>query len=48
MNTQITTIGAAVLLQNIVRYAAYVAIAWLALSFADGWVMAWIETARPQ
>ncbi|MDX1819301.1 MAG: hypothetical protein R3197_00265 [Paracoccaceae bacterium] len=42
MNTEIRTIGAAVLIQNAIRMAACVAIVWLVLSFADRWIMAWI------
>jgi hypothetical protein len=42
MNTEIQTIGAAVIGQTVIRYGAYIAIAWLVLTFADGWVMAWI------
>ena len=43
MNTEISTIGNAVLIQSLIRYAAYVLIAWLILSFADGWIMAAIS-----
>lgn len=32
----------AVIAQTIIRYAAYIFIAWLVLTSADGWVMAWI------
>lgn len=42
MNTQIQTIGVAILMQNVIKYAAYIATAWLTLSFVDGWVMAWL------
>jgi len=40
MNTEIQTVGAAIIVQTAIRYAAYFAIAWLVLSFADGWIMA--------
>jgi hypothetical protein len=42
MNTEIQTIGGAMLIQTLIRYAAYIAIAWLALSFIDAWVMAYL------
>lgn len=38
-----TTIGAAVLVQSLIRYSAFVAITWLILSFADGWISAAIS-----
>lgn len=41
-----TTIGRAVILQSIIRYAAIIVLAWLALNFADTWIMAAIEVAR--
>ena len=43
MNTEIQTIGGAIIAQTVIRYAAYIALAWLALSYADGWVMAWVS-----
>lgn len=43
MSTEIQTIGGAILIQTVVKYAAYITIAWLALSYADGWVMAWLS-----
>lgn len=43
MSTEIQTIGGAILIQSVVKYAAYIAIAWLTLSYADGWVMAWLS-----
>jgi hypothetical protein len=46
MNTEIHTVGMAMIAQTVIRYAAYIAIAWLALSFADGWVQAWIGAAH--
>lgn len=46
MNTEIQTIGGAIIAQTVIRYVAYLAIAYLALSFADGWVMAWIEATH--
>lgn len=42
MNTQITTIGAAMLLQHAIRYGAFIAMTWLVLTFVDGWIMTWI------
>ncbi len=42
MSTEVKTIGTAILVQSAIRYAAYVAIMWITLSFVDGWVMAWI------
>ena len=43
MNTEMQTIGGAILMQNVIKYASYIAIAWLTLSFVDGWVMAWLS-----
>lgn len=43
MNTEMQTIGGAILIQTAIRYAAYIAIAWLALGFIDGWVMAYLS-----
>ena len=43
VNTEIQSISGAVIAQTIIRYAAYIFIAWLALSFVDGWVMAWLQ-----
>ena len=37
------TIGLAVIAQTIIRYAAYLALAYMALTFVVGWVTAWIE-----
>lgn len=42
MSTEIQTIGGAILIQNVIKYGAYIAIAWITLSFVDGWVMAWL------
>lgn len=42
MNTEIQTVGMALIAQTAVRYAAIFALAWLALSFIDGWVMAYL------
>lgn len=42
MTTNIETIGWAILLQSLIRYGAYIAIAWIFLTFADGWVTAFI------
>ena len=42
MNTNINTVGLAILAQSAIRYGAFFAIAWLALTFADGWVTAYI------
>lgn len=44
MNTEIQTVGNAILIQTLIRYAAYIVIAWLPLSFADGWVTAYLTT----
>ena len=43
VNTEIQSISGAVIVQTVIRYAAYIFIAWLALSFIDGWVMAWLQ-----
>jgi hypothetical protein len=43
VNTEIQSISGAVIAQTIIRSAAYIFIAWLALSFFDGWVMAWLQ-----
>ena len=42
MDTQIQTIGAAIIFQNVIKYAAYIAMTWIVLSFADVWIMAWL------
>ena len=42
MTTNINTVGWAILFQSLIRYGAFIAMAWLALTFADGWVMAFI------
>lgn len=42
MNREIQTVGAAIIVQTAIRYVAYIGIAWLVLSFADRWVMAWL------
>jgi hypothetical protein len=42
MNTEIQTVGLAIIVQTVVRYAALFALAWLALSFVDGWVMSYL------
>ena len=43
MNTEIQTIGGAIIAQTVIRYAAYLAMLWMVLTFADGWVAAWIS-----
>ena len=43
MNREIQTVGAAIIVQTVIRYAAYLGLAWLALAYADGWVMAWVS-----
>lgn len=43
VNTEIQSISGAVIAQTVIRYAAYIFIAWLALSFADGWVTLWLK-----
>ena len=42
VNTEIQSISGAVIAQTVIRYAAFAFIAWLTLSFVDGWVMAWL------
>jgi len=42
MNTEIQTVGLALIAQTAIRYVAILALAWLALSFIDGWVMAYL------
>lgn len=42
MNTEIQTVGAAIIAQTVIRYATIFALAWLALSFIDGWVIAYL------
>ena len=42
MNREIQTVGTAIVVQTIIRYVAYLGLAWLALSYVDGWVMAWV------
>lgn len=46
VNTEIHSISGAVIVQTVIRYAAYIAIAWLVLSFADGWITAWLGAAK--
>ncbi|MDE4189621.1 hypothetical protein [Phaeobacter gallaeciensis] len=43
MNTEIHTVGIAVIAQTAIRYAAIFALVWLAFSFIDGWVMAYLS-----
>lgn len=43
MNTNINTIGWAILLQTLIKYGAFIAIAWLVLAFANEWVLALIN-----
>ena len=43
MNTEIQSISGAVIAQTIIRYAAYIFIACLVLSFVDRLVMAWLQ-----
>lgn len=45
-DTTVTTIGRAVIVQSIIRYGAIILLAWLALNFADAWIMAAIEVAK--
>lgn len=42
MNTNISTIGWQILVQTLIRYGSFIAIAWLILSFLDVWVSAYI------
>lgn len=46
MNREIQTVGTAIIVQTVIRYAAYVAIAWLTLAYANSWVMAWIGSQQ--
>lgn len=43
MSKNVTTVGAAILVQAIIRYGAFVAMLWLTLSFVDVWVMALLK-----
>lgn len=43
VNTEIKSISGAVIAQTIIRYAAFIFIAWLTLSFVDSWVTLWIS-----
>lgn len=43
MNTNINTIGWQILVQTLIRYGSFIAIAWLILSFLDVWVSAYIS-----
>lgn len=43
MNTNINTIGWAIVFQTVIRYGAFLAMAWLFLTFADVWVTAYIS-----
>lgn len=38
MNTDIKTVGAAMIVQQCIRWVAIFVIFWLALSFVDSWV----------
>lgn len=42
MNTNINTIGWQILVQSLIRYGAFVVMLWLALTFADGWIAAYL------
>lgn len=42
MNTNIQTIGAAIVFQNAIKYVALIAMLWIVMSFADSWVMTWL------
>lgn len=42
MNTEIQTVGLAMIAQTAIRYVAVLALVWLALAFIDGWVMAYL------
>jgi len=42
-DTSIATIGAAVLAQTAIRYTALTLMLWLALSYANGWILAALE-----
>jgi len=42
MSTNINTIGWQILVQTLIRYGSFIAIAWLILSFMDVWVSAYI------
>lgn len=42
MNTNINTIGWQILVQTLIRYGSFIAIALLILSFLDVWVSAYI------
>jgi len=44
MSTEIQTVGTAIIFQSIIRYAAFIAIAWMALSYLDGWITAYLST----
>lgn len=43
MSTEIQTIGNAILVRDAIRYAAYIAITWIAFSYLDGWVMTYLS-----
>lgn len=38
MNTEIQTVGKAIILQQVIRWLAIAGIFWLCLTFADTWV----------
>lgn len=40
MNTNVNTIGAAILVQTAIRYGSFVAMLWIFLTFANDWVLA--------
>ncbi|RWX78288.1 hypothetical protein EPK99_06565 [Neorhizobium lilium] len=46
VETNINTIGWAILVQSLIRYGAFIAIAWLTLTFANGWVMAYLGASH--
>lgn len=46
VETNINTIGGAILVQTLIRYAAYVAITWISLTFMNDWVLTYIAASR--
>lgn len=42
-DTSLTTRGCAVIIQSVICYAALIVLTWLALKFADAWIMAAID-----
>lgn len=43
VDKEIKTIGFAILMQTMIRYGAFVAIAYLVLTFMNVWVMAYLS-----